>query len=58
MLAKELREAWISTFSGDPLNDWVRQIEAQLPPGVTLPPPPAYGNLDINVIRQSKYFFS
>jgi DNA-directed RNA polymerase len=36
----------------------VRQIESQLPVGVKLPPPPAYGNLDIGVIRQSKYFFS
>ena len=57
-LAKELREAWITTFSGDPLRDWVRQIEAQLPKGVVLPPPPEYGNLDINVIRDSRYFFS
>lgn len=58
VLAAELREAWVSTFSGDPLGDWVRQIESQLPVGVKLPPPPAYGNLDIGVIRQSKYFFS
>ena len=57
-LARELREAWIDTSAGDPLNDWVRQIEAQLPVGVKLPPPPAYGNLDPKCIRDSKYFFS
>jgi DNA-directed RNA polymerase len=58
VLAKELREAWVETFSGDPLADWVRQINAQLPTGVSLPPPPTYGNLDVSVIRDSKYFFA
>lgn len=58
VLAKELREAWIDTFTGDPLRDWIRQIEAQLPTGVTLPPPPAYGTFDVNSIRDSKYFFA
>lgn len=58
ILARELREAWVETFSGDPLRDWVRQLEAQLPPGVSLPAPPAYGSFDVSRIRDSKYFFA
>jgi DNA-directed RNA polymerase len=58
VLARELREAWIDTFEGDPLKDWMRQIEAQLPKGFTLPEPPGYGNLDITQLRNSKYFFA
>lgn len=58
VLSRELREAWVETFDGDPLGDWVRQIEAQLPVGVSLPKPPGYGNLDVKVIRDSKYFFA
>jgi DNA-directed RNA polymerase len=36
----------------------MRQIEAQLPKGFTLPEPPGYGNLDITQLRNSKYFFA
>ena len=58
VLHKELREAWIETFDGDPLGDWVRQIEAQLPRGVALPQAPSYGTLDINQLREANYFFA
>jgi DNA-directed RNA polymerase len=58
VLARELREAWVETFEGDPLRDWIRQIDAQLPKGKALPAPPEYGALDIKCIRDSKYFFA
>lgn len=57
-LGKELRQAWVDTFEGDPLKDWMRQIEAQLPKGFTLPPAPEYGNLDVRQVLDSKYFFA
>lgn len=58
VLAKELRLAWVDTFDGDPLNDWVRTLQAQLPTGVDLPAPPEYGSLDRRCIIDSKYFFA
>lgn len=56
-LAEATRDAYVSLFSGDLLADLRDQLQAQLP-GEILPPLPSYGSLDINMLRESPYFFS
>ena len=58
VLNKELRAAWVDTFAGDPLGDWIRQINAQLPVGLVLPDPPPQGTLNTKLLVDAPYFFS
>ena len=58
VLNKELRAAWVDTFAGDPLGEWIRQINAQLPVGLVLPDPPAQGTLNTKLLVDAPYFFS
>lgn len=53
-----LREAYIALFTPDLLRDLKEQLETQLPPGVEIPEPPAYGNLNVEDLRESPYFFN
>lgn len=55
-----LREAFIELYSGDVLADFRDQVAAQLSPDLRkkLKPLPQYGSLDINQVRDSKYFFA
>lgn len=48
----------IETFEHCPMQSLIRDIEPLLPPGVSVPEPPAVGVLDINVVAHSDYFFS
>jgi DNA-directed RNA polymerase len=54
---KVLRNVFSSMFSVDLLDDLKHQLEHQLP-DITLPPIPQYGNLNPDLIKESKYFFS
>ena len=56
-LAKVTREAYIELFSVDVLSSMREQLQAQLP-SVILPPVPEFGDLDVEELRNSPYFFS
>jgi len=58
VLADATREAYVQLFSRDLLGDLRDQLQAQLPAGIELPPVPEAGTLDVNLLRQSLYFFS
>jgi len=57
ILAGCLRESVIQMFRNDVLADIRNQIQLMLP-DVELPPTPEYGNLDVEVVRDSQYFFA
>ena len=54
------REGFIEMYRGDVLADFYWSLEEQLPPDVfaALPPPPEMGDLDIEAVRDSEYFFA
>lgn len=51
-----LRESAADMYSGDYLTSWKESVEEYS--GVDLPEPPACGELDIEEVRKSTYFFS
>jgi len=55
-LAKVLREQFVELYSMPVLEDLKRQFEMDYK--VSLPPLPPKGNLDLNVVKNSPYFFS
>ena len=59
-LNKIIRQVVIDLFKEDYLDILYKDWEAQLPAkfAKSLNPPPERGNLDINEIANSKYFFS
>lgn len=52
----ELREAFINQYSGDVLMKLHGELERQT--GLKLPKPPSMGKLDLELIRDSRYFFA
>lgn len=58
MLASCLRQATVDMFSEDLMENFAQQITHLLPPGVTLPPIPYVGGLDINAVLDSQYYFA
>ena len=58
MLASCLRRATVDMFSEDLMENFAQQITHLLPPGVTLPPIPYVGGLDINAVLDSQYYFA
>jgi DNA-directed RNA polymerase len=59
-LAYYLREAFITQYSGDVLQSFRDEVIAQLPPELVdeIPPLPEKGDLDLQKIRESRYFFA
>lgn len=59
-LATCLREAFVELYQHDVLEDFRNSILAMLPEKLQakVPPCPAKGDLDLNVVRQSVYFFA
>ena len=59
-LNRILREEFVKMYSGDVLADFKEQLRAQLPAEAfeQLPPVPAKGNLDLNKVKESIYFFA
>ena len=58
LLHSSILEAAASMFSRDLLAEFKREVEAYLPPEVSLPELPTYGTLDPAAVRQSLYFFN
>ena len=48
----------IDIFSVDLLKEFHKELSHYLPDGVTLPDPPSVGDLSIQSVRESNYFFS
>ena len=57
-LHASIRDAAATMFSRDLLAEFKREVEAYLPPEVSLPELPAYGELDPAAVRDSLYFFN
>lgn len=59
-LAAALRHAFVEMYQGDVLGDFREELCAQLPPDIAaeVPPLPPFGDLDINGVLDSKYFFA
>mgnify|MGYP003149355945 CR=1 FL=1 len=57
-LASCVREATVDIFQHDLLAIFKQQIEYLLPSGVELPDIPYVGELDIEAVRESDYYFS
>jgi len=60
ILAAALRQAFVDQYQLDVLADFKQQLEEQLPPEVAeqLPPLPPTGDLDLNLVLESRYFFA
>ena len=58
LLARLLREAYVSVFQPDQLALFRDQVQAQLPEGAELPPLPDYGELNPDALLGSTYFFA
>lgn len=58
-MARVLRESYQALFADTNLLESLRQdIQKLLPEGVELPAPPKQGNLDVNLLTESDYFFA
>lgn len=55
---RSVREATVEIFSQDQLKILANQFAALLPPDVSLPSLPTVGDLDINDVLDSKYYFN
>jgi len=53
-----IRESTVELFSDNQLEILGYQLESQLPPGVSLPTLPERGNLNIEDVLRSKYYFN
>lgn len=59
VLAQILREEFVKMYeSRDVLADFKKELEKQLPEGVTLDPLPPKGNLDLTAVLESEFFFA
>ncbi len=59
VLATSLREQFVAMYSErDVLKDFAEDVLAMLPEGTELPPMPAHGNLDLNLVLDSPFFFA
>ena len=58
VMQSQIKESAIEMFSMDILGGFKREVEAMLPSGVVLPPPPEQGDFDLNRLRSAEYFFA
>lgn len=58
LLHQCLRAAFVDMYKPDLLAGFKEEIESQLPESLTLPDLPAHGDLDLDVIHESQYFFA
>jgi DNA-directed RNA polymerase len=58
VLADVIRDEAVSMFSEDLLENFRGQIQELVGDAFVVPPPPAYGTLDITGLLQSRYFFA
>jgi len=59
-LSYQLRKAFVDQYRGDVLQDFRDQLAKQLPEelALELPPLPPMGNLDLDSVMESEYFFA
>jgi DNA-directed RNA polymerase len=59
-LSYQLRRAFVDQYQGDVLKDFRDQLASQLPKELAekLPPLPAMGTLDLELVMSSEYFFA
>lgn len=57
-LAAILRETFVEMYSDDVLGKFKGELELQLPEGKTLAPLPRKGTLDLETVKDSRYFFA
>lgn len=58
VMAHLLREEFIAMYTPNVLLRLKNELEEQLPEGMGLPPLPPMGDLDLSVIRESRFFFA
>lgn len=58
LMSRILRESFVDLFSADVLGAFRSELAAQLPRGTRLPKPPLPGDLDIDAVLESPYFFA
>ncbi len=58
VIRANLLDSVIDIFNGNIMEDFLNEISHYLPKEVTLPEPPQRGNLDIEQVRQSQYFYA
>jgi len=58
IMQSEIRESAIEMFSMDILGGFKTEIDALLPSGVSVPPPPEQGDFDLSLLRSAQYFFA
>lgn len=58
VMARTLRAIVADIFSRNLLEELAEELQKQLPAGVTLPPVPALGELDVRQVIESIYFFA
>lgn len=60
MLHACIREAFVQQYSEDVLGRFAEDLRSQLPPEAVakLPPLPPMGTLDLDAVRESRYFFA
>jgi DNA-directed RNA polymerase len=60
MLSSLLRDTFVEQYSGNVLGDFHEELKDQLPEELAelLPPPPSFGDLDLEVIRAAEYTFA
>ena len=57
-MATALRDEFVNMYSVDVLERFKKELEDQLPEGKALPDIPCKGNLDLELVRGSEYFFA
>jgi DNA-directed RNA polymerase len=60
LLNEVIRECFIAQYEGDTLADFYEQIREQVEPEVfeQIEPPPRQGNMELQAVRDSLYFFA
>lgn len=60
IMAAALRQAFVDQYDSDVLGTFRTELAEQLPPEIAadLPPIPDFGDLDLNAVLDSRYFFA
>jgi len=58
MMRRNVLDSVVEIFTEDLMQKFLEEITYYLPMEVTLPEPPQRGDLDIQLVRESEYFFS
>lgn len=53
-----IKDQFVSIYSQPVLRDLYVEFQRQAPKGVVIPEPPALGDFDIELVRQSEFFFA